>query len=512
MQDINILQPLVLSPTTKGGCRRKIGIHAKDIKINKMKIIQAFLIALSPMLVFAQKENVASPFTILTHVNVIDATGSPIQSNMTVVINGNRIIALGKTGKVSIPENSVTINAKGKYLIPGLWDMHVHVLFAFGNSDYRFTMCIANGVTGIREMWTKMDQMSQINLWRKRFYEQPGTIPRIGSVGTMIDGVPPIWNDSDTASTADEARLLVQKIKAAGVDFVKVYSNLSREAYFAIADECKKQNIPFAGHLPYMILLKEAAEAGQRSIEHLTGNNITIYNGCDTLEQKIKKELPDSIATGSPFVSLMEQGSELCDEKKAFVLFQLLAKNDIWQCPTLVIFRRYEENLLVDTSRLKYIPILERQRWETKTAVLIKNSTPEERDQDRKFLQRAMAIVLQMKKAGVQFLAGTDVSNHYLYPGFSLHDELALLVEAGLTPMEALQTATINPAKFLGTTDSLGTIEKGKIADMILLDENPLTDIHNTQRINAVFVNGTYLPKEMLQQMLHEVEIAANKK
>ena len=123
-----------------------------------------------------------------------------------------------------------------------------------------------------------------------------------------------------------------------------------------------------------------------------------------------------------------------------------------------------------------------------------------------------MAVISQMKKAGIQFLAGVDVPNHYLYPGFSLHEELALLVEAGLTPMEALQAATINPAKFLGITDSLGTIEKGKIADLVLLDANPLTDIHNTQMINAVFVNGKYLPKEILKQMLQEVEIAANKK
>ncbi|HMI79504.1 MAG TPA: amidohydrolase family protein [Ferruginibacter sp.] len=480
-----------------------------------MRIIQTFLIALSPMLVFAQKENVASPFTALTHVNVIDATGLPVQSNMTVVINGNRIFALGKTGKVAIPENAIIINAKGKYLIPGLWDMHMHFFEAFGSNDYRFTLSIVNGVTGVREMWTKMDDMPQVNLWRKQFYEHSGTIPRLGYVGTMVDGTPPVWPGSDTATTAGQARLLVQRIKASGIDFVKVYNNLSREAYFAIGDESKKLNIPFAGHLPFSILLKEASEAGQQSIEHLTGNNLNIYFDCATLEQMVKTALSDSIAAMRlPPIAAMKDALELCDVKKTFTIFQQTAKNGTWQCPSLVLLKRrsLDDNLLFNSQRLKYIPLLERQRWETKTAVGLKSRTQEQKEAELKSFQRAMGIIYQMKKSGIQFLAGTDVPNHYLYSGFSLHDELALLVEAGLTPMEALQTATINPAIFLGTTDSLGTIEKGKIADMILLDANPLTDIRNTQLIKSVFVNGKYLSKKTLQTMLLEVEAAANKK
>ena len=225
-----------------------------------MKLILTFLITLSSISTFAQKKNVEYLFTALTHVNVIDATGSPVQTDMTVIISGNKIIALGKTGKVSIPEKANIIDVKGKYLIPGLWDMHFHAFQSLFKSDYRFTLCIANGVTGLREMWTHMDEVQQVNLWRKQFYEQPGTIPRFGAVGTMIDGVPSVREGSDTASTAETARLLVRKIKASGSNFVKVYNNLSREVYFAIADECKKQNIPFAGHVPYTITLKEAAE------------------------------------------------------------------------------------------------------------------------------------------------------------------------------------------------------------------------------------------------------------
>ena len=478
-----------------------------------MKIMLTLVIVLSPMLVSAQKKNPPPPFTVLTHVNVIDATGSPVQSDMTVVIRGNKIIALDRKGKVQIPKDAIIINARGKYLIPGLWDMHFHAFQSLFKSDYRFKLCIANGVTGIREMWTHMDEIPQVNLWRKQFYESTGTIPRFGAVGTMIDGVPSVHEGSDTASTAEGARFLVQRIKASGSDFIKPYNNLSREVYFAIADESKKQNIPFAGHVPDIMTLKEAAEAGQRSIEHLTGLRQDFYFDCPP--QFLIDTLPDAIAAGSPWVPLIKQGIDLCDEEKAFNIFKDLAQKGVWQCPTLVILRAthpFDENLLFNDARLKYISLAERQRWETRTGARFKNRTVEQRVKEKKFFQKAMSVIPQLKKAGIQFLAGTDIPNHYLYSGFSLHDELALLVEAGLTSMEALQTATINPAKFLGTTDSLGTIEKGKIADLVLLDANPLTDIRNTQLINAVFVNGKYLSKEVLQQMLHEVEIAANKK
>ena len=216
--------------------------------------------------------------------------------------------------------------------------MHFNLFF---KSDYRFKLCIANGVTGIREMWTKMDEMPQVKLWRRQFYDSTGTIPRFGAVGTMVDGVRPSAHEGiDTASTAESARLLVQRIKNSGSGvFVKPYNNLSREVYFAIADESKKQNIPFAGHVPDIITLKEAAEAGQRSIEHLTGLRQGFYFDCPP--QFLIDTLPGAIAAGWPWVPLMKQAIELCDEQQAIALFQYLAKKQVWQCPTLVAFGQF---------------------------------------------------------------------------------------------------------------------------------------------------------------------------
>ena len=479
-----------------------------------MKIILKILFILSPLFSLAQEKNEASHITAVTHVNVIDATGSPVRSDMTIIIEGNRITALDKASKVRIPKNSFIINGSGKYLIPGLWDMHFHVFNNVSKTppdENDFSLLIANGVVGIREMWTKMEGMSQVDLWRKQFHQQPGTIPRIGSVGTMIDGSPSQWLNSDTASSTDRARIMVKQMKDAGIDFVKTYNRLPREVYFAIADEARKQKIPIEGHIPNRILLKEAADAGQRSVEHLTGSRINFEDDCSVFIKELKTELPDSIAANSPFVPVMKQVLDLCDEKKALEIFQYLAQKGVWECPTMVIYKRssIDSAKFFNDFRLKYISSRDRLAWEASPEM--KRYTQQRKDGSRAFFQRVLAQVKLMKKAGLRFLAGTDYDNPFLYPGFSLHDELALFVEAGFTPMEALQTATINPAKFLGTTDSLGTIGKGKIADMILLNADPLTDIHNTKQIQAVFVNGKYLSKQTLDAMLVKVEKSVNK-
>jgi hypothetical protein len=423
-----------------------------------------------------------------------------------VVVVGNRIAALGEVGKIRIPKNAYVIDAAGKYLIPGLWDMHVHV---FRNAsqrrpnEYYFPLFIANGITGVRDMWTKLDKVAQVEQWRRQFIEKPGTVPRFGAVGTIVDGLPASWPNSDTVSTADEARRMVNRLKAGGVDFVKVYWNLSREAYFAVADEAKKQRMPFAGHVPLSISAVEASDAGQRSIEHLDGISLA----CSADEERLSKINPSDLPPGK----YEQQVFDTYDEQKCARLFSRFAKNTTWQVPTLTIFQRFnsDPDSLANDERLKYIPIAEREEWKRFITRLQKPTT---KQNAQRRLQMYSKLIQGMRRAGVGIMAGTDLGNEYLYPGFSLHDELVLLVNAGLTPMEALQAATRNPAKFLGKLDSLGTIEKGKLADLILLDANPLEDIRNTQRINAVVVNGRYLSKRTLRKMLADAEANANKR
>jgi imidazolonepropionase-like amidohydrolase len=478
----------------------------KPVNQGNMKCyLVVLLCVLSATMVYSQPVSIA-----LTHVNVIAMTTPGIQSDMTVLLSGNKITGMGKNGKIKIPAHALIIDASGKYLIPGLWDMHVHV-FHYRHPDppdtFDFPLFIANGVTGVREMWTKGENMNHIRLWRRQFYDQPGTIPRFVSVGTLVDGLPNTHPNCDTVSTAAEARRMVDKIKASGVDFVKVYDNLNRESYFAIVDEAKKQHIPFAGHIPFSILLKEASDAGQRSVEHLTGGST---EDCKILEIFAKHDIPEAKASGSPDLPYMEQVMEVCNEEKAMVLFRNFAKNDTWEVPTLIIKKHYATdtaNLRRD-ERLKYIPgglsaDYGSYWWYTQAPGL--------RDTLVKQEQRCLELVRWMHKAGIKFMAGTDVSNPYSLPGFSLHDELGMFVEAGFTPYEALKTATINPAIFMSMTDSLGSIEKGKNADLVLLNANPLVNINNTKQINAVIVNGKFLSRDVLDKMLSDAAELAKK-
>jgi Amidohydrolase family len=254
--------------------------------------------------------------------------------------------------------------------------------------------------------------------------------------------------------------------------------------------------------VPFTIGVEEASKAGQRSMEHLN----QVLETCSSKEQELLRvSVKDWSST---YDKLMV---DTYDESKCRSLFSLLAENDTWQVPTLILKQRnyFSADLryLTESPRLKYVPADEQDVWKPYIA-RHRNLSQDETNLRKKIWHAYLALIEPMRHAGVQFMAGTDVGNEYIYPGFSLHDELALLVKAGLSTMEALQAATRNPAKFLGVLDQLGTVEKGKLADLVLLDANPLEEISNTQRIYAVVLNGRLLTKASLQKMLTEAEAA----
>jgi imidazolonepropionase-like amidohydrolase len=426
---------------------------------------------------------------------------------MAVMIEGRHIIALGKGSKIKVPRGAQVIDATGKYLIPGLWDMHVHEW----NKEVFFPLFIANGITGVRDMFSPLPQIKQ---WRAEIAAGTTTGPRIFAAGIFVDGPYPFCKPCTIAvSNADEGRKAVLKVKEMGADFIKVYSMLPRDAYFAIAEEAKRQNMVLAGHVPEFVSAAEASDAGQKSFEHLMG----ILVSCSAKEAEWRKENEAKLRAEGirQDTAMNEQAAALdsFDEKKASALFERFVKNGTWMSPTLSVLRAValsgDANFRND-PRIKYIPDFLKQQWED--AYGWKGHTPEFNAQAKRVFQKQLEAVRMMNRAGVRFIAGTDTANPYVFPGFSLHEELALLVQAGLTPAEALRTATINPAKYFDMEKSLGTVEKGKIADLVLLDADPLTDINNTRKIAAVIVGGKYLPKETLQKMLAEVEATANKK
>ena len=439
----------------------------------------------------------AQPGMALVHVSVIDVERGKVKRDYTVLIEGERIAKVGRN--VRLPPETQIIEATGKFVIPGLWDMHVH-----GTALPHFAeLYIANGVTGVRDMFSPMDR---IESERKAIRSgKPG--PRIVAAGRIVDGPKPYWPGSIAAKDADEGRKAVQTARQEGSDFIKVYSLLPRDAYFAIAQEAKRQGMAFAGHVPEKVSAAEASDSGQRSIEHLTG----VLSGCSTAEQELL--CPDeTIPRLQRMVSQVSRQLETYDEKKAQALFGKFKRNHTWQCPTLTVLHNIaflDGGSLSNDSRLRYLPVEAVTYWNPKNDMRFTNAPASFWANMKQAERKSQELVKKMDKAGVEILAGTDVLNPYCFPGFSLHDELARLVEAGLSPLRALQAATLNPAKYLQREAELGSVEAGKLADLVVLEANPLEKIHNTTRIAATFANGVYYDRQALDRLLAEAESGA---
>ena len=473
-----------------------------------MKTIARFsLILLCSSLLLAQQTISSSQVLVFTHVTIIDATGATAKPDMTVIVGDGRIAALGRSDKIRPPNSAQVIDASGKFLIPGLWDMHVHEW----NKEAFFPLFIANGVTGVRDMFSPLPPIKQ---WRAEVAAGTTIGPHMVAAGIILDGPnPPCAPCSIAAGNAAEGRKAVLTAKEMGSDFIKVYSMLPRDAYFAIADEAKRQNMVFAGHVPQLVSVAEASDAGQKSIEHLTG----VLVACSAKEGELRKE-DEAILRADGFradTMTLEQSRALdsFDAKKAADLFARFKRNGTWMCPTLSVLRA--QAVIGDPDfrndpRLKYIQnFLKKQYWEDGYG--FRGRTAEDNARVRRVFQKQLEVVGMMKRAGVDFIAGSDTANPYVFPGFSLHDELALLVQAGFTPMEALQAATRDPARYLGRLDSVGTIEKGKIADLVLLDANPLAEIGNTRKIKAMVVGGKLITRPELDKMLADVASLVSK-
>jgi imidazolonepropionase-like amidohydrolase len=439
------------------------------------------------------------PPLAVAHVTVIDTTGGPARPDMTVIVEGERIARVGPSSSTKIPEGARIVDGTGRYLIPGLWDMHIHTFFGDwvpGGREVTLPLLLGNGVTGARDMGSDLEPILEA-----RRDIAKGTLlgPRLVVAGPMLDGPKSPFPAVLKVSTPEEGRRAVEMLQSRGVDFIKIQSYVPRDAYFAIARECRKRGIVFAGHVPDAIRASEASNAGQKSFEHLIG----VFEGSSTAEEAFLKG-PKGPA---PFLDTYDPAREAS-------LIALLAKNGTWQCPTLYWERGQWLVDAIDVTKdpdRKYAPASWREKsWPKFTAGIIKDFDTDPLPVREKFVRHELEIVKRLRQAGVPFLAGTDTpAGVGVVPGFSLHHELERFVAAGFTPLEALQTATIDPARFLGKSANFGTIEEGRIADLALLDANPLDDIRNTRRIAAVFANGRYYSRERLDRILADVEAYA---
>lgn len=385
----------------------------------------------------------------ITHVTVIDCSGIAARPNSTVIISGGRIISVGPSETVKIPAAAHAVDGNGKFLIPGLWDMHGHLTDA---TEDAFPLLIMNGVTGVRDMG---GDLAQIDRWRAEIESGQRVGPHIIRAGPFVDGPKEGVTNRLTVRTPEEARRAVHDLKAKGVDFIKVHNALPPAAFFALMDEAHKEHISVAVHLPKNVSSAEASDAGVVSLEHVE----TMYESAMWRKGATAKTV--------------EQAQDEILGPIGQQLFQRFVKNGTWYVPTLVAYER---------------------------GFVLWSNDPESLKPRLNVHEKNIEVVRIMHKAGVQIMAGSDFSDWGTVPGIDLHNELALLVEAGFTPMEALQAATLNPAKFLGKTDTYGTIQAGRVADLILLDMNPLEDISHTRKIHAVVLGGRFFPIASLRK------------
>ena len=407
---------------------------------------------------------------VITGVNVVDLVDGRIVPNSTVTVRGETIASVTQNG--AAPAYARVVDGQGTFLIPGLWDMHTPMEMTGASSVH---LHVANGVTGIRDMASGLDFI--LNL---REATSSGRLlgPRIFAAGPILDDAPGDWPFRMRVKTAEDGRAAVELLKRRGVDLIKVHDHTPRDAYFAIADEARRQNLPLAGHVPRSLTVAEAIDAGQTDISHLS--NMQLWRPCSGGAEY----RPDACR---PF-------------------FEMLARRGIWQTPTLLA---WSELATIGTpasglnaDHLAYAGKFLREMWAGNQSLF---ATPEAARAMRARAEVGAVVVSDMAKAGVGILAGCDA----MIAGFCLHDELVAMVRGGMTPVAALQTATLNPARYLGLEQKIGRVASGQRADLVLLDANPLTDITNIRRIRAVVVAGRLLDRNELDGLLAQAKSAA---
>jgi imidazolonepropionase-like amidohydrolase len=435
-----------------------------------------------------------SPVAI-THVTVVDIEHGRPTGPRTVVVEGGRIVAI-IPADAHVAANIQRVDGRGRFLIPGLVDMHVHMFNLSSHrppNDWTFPLYVANGVTSVREMRADAASLALVQQWRKDLDNGNLVAPRILAAGIAVYGTSP-----------DDAARQVDAAGDAGADFIKVFSDVPESNWRAILAEARARALPVAGHVPAGITLLDAANAGQRSSEHL----MQAYEACSSVESQLLEERRNLQGEALETKRDAQEARALAafDPRLCRRVAKTLAATGQAQVPTLALAN---EDAMQDLppradSRWRLLRADEHARWEN----FLAGYTAQDAALAKQRWPVARRIVSAMHRAGVAIMTGTDSPMPGVYPGYALHDEMAMLVESGLTPREALRSATIVPAQFLGISATSGSVAVGKRADLVLLDADPTRDIRNTRRINSVLIDGRLLRRADLDALLEDAASA----
>jgi imidazolonepropionase-like amidohydrolase len=487
-----------------------------------LRPIRLIVVSIAGVLSFAAQGQEAPIDYLIEGVTILDPATGVASRDQDVFVSGSRISAISPAGATSPAIAGRRIDGRGRYLIPGLWDMHVHLLDK-SRWSWGSRLAVANGITGFRDPATTRP-MPEVQRLRAQIAAGEIIAPRFITSGPLIDGPPAIFSEFVTVAAPDAMRDTVRDLRRQGADFVKVYTRLSRESFLAALEESRNEGLYVSGHVPLVVTTAEASDLGMRSIEHVYRHRMACASAEDEirsllLEQSQVDPADDPARYEALEMQTWDLGLRTYDSEKCRALGARLARNGTWFVPTLVeMHSRYRADAfdaeailrIFQDDRLRFFPPDRVARWRSDWLdqadwLTARPDAAQISARARQEITDRIRMVADLHRGGARLLAGTDASFNFplVLLGFSLHDELEMLVEAGLSTSQALQTATSNAAEFLGLPQ-LGSIKVGNTADLVLLEANPLEDIRNTRRIAAVMLAGRYLDRAALDELLDE--------
>jgi hypothetical protein len=445
-------------------------------------------------------------------VSVVDVQDGSVRAGQTVLVSGDRIVAVRDAASLATRAARRTIAGAGLYVMPGLWDMHVHLRAngtpAWITTDWLLPLTFAFGVTGVRDMNGDCEEPAQgpvclADLQRLRREIDAGTQvgPRILAISSF-----PIDPPFDYAMTLPQAKGAMEALAERGVDLVKIYNRLTPDGLRMIAEEARRVNLPIAGHVPLRVTAIQASDAGFRSIEHARDFLFDCFPGSADFRRTTRSVEPP--------LAVRRAMVDQHDSVACATTYATLVRNQTWYVPTHVT-RRMDafaaDSAFRSDPRSRYVPKLVWDDWNRDADRMIGQDTTAGRVVMRAFYEKGLALTGAAYRAGVRVVLGTDAGDSYVFPGSAVHDELAELVSAGLTPAQALRAATFDAAEFLGATTDYGSVTVGRRADLLLLRANPLVDIRNSRQLEAVIFRGVVSDRARLDSMLLSVEAAVQR-
>ncbi len=421
-------------------------------------------------------------------VAVLDPAAGTVSEHQTIVVEGSRIQAVGPADQTPPPAGTRIVWKSGGVVLPGLSDMHVHV---HGEAD--LLLFLLHGVTTVRNMWGTSRHLA----WRRGIEDGKILGPTLYTTGPIVDGSPPYWNGCVPLATAEAAVEEVQRQKTDGYSAVKVYGNLKREVYEAIVAEANRQGLPVVGHVPKEVQLAGALAARQRSIEHLEG----------TLEAIQSEEAPWK---GRPLTrEEYVRSGDFIDPKLIPQVAEQISRSETWSCPTLTVYEALAPPSQVGERlarpEMRWCPPKLLAHWDPSKDFRLRTMPQAFWDRMPAIVEGRRGIVRALRASGARLLVGTDTPNPWVVPGYSLHTELERLVECGYSNLEVIRMATAQASEFLGTPGGFGVIRPGARADLLVVDDSPLTDLSVLRHPRGVMVRGQWLYERELERLSGEL-------